>query len=89
MYLSAWTTATGCSLNHRRQSRDREVIRDVLESLDGKPLYIRPIPRCCFKGWEEAVRVVKRVLGDRAGGKRLALLKDLPLATLCGRKSAH
>ena len=33
----------GMFFNHRRQSRDREVIQDMLDSLDGKPLYIRTL----------------------------------------------
>ena len=49
----------GMLFNHRRQSRDREVIQDMLDSLDGKPLYIRPYSQVLFQGREEAVRVVK------------------------------
>lgn len=73
----------GMLFNHRRQSRDREVIQDMLDSLDGKPLYIRPYSQVLFQGWEEAVRVVKE-FWETAPAEKACFIEDLPLAPFAG-----
>ena len=73
----------GMFFNHRRQSRDREVIQDMLDSLDGKPLYIRPYSQVLFQGREEAVRVVKE-FWETALVEKACFIEDLPLAPFAG-----
>lgn len=40
----------GMLFNHRRQSRDRAVVEDILNSLQGKRLWVRPYSASLFQG---------------------------------------
>lgn len=69
----------GMMFNHRRQSRDRVVVQDILKSLEGKRLWIRPISRTLFQETEQSIQVDERCL-EQAGTGDICFVEDVPLA---------
>ncbi len=65
----------GMLFNGRRQSRDRQVIGDILKTAGDRPLWIRPFSLPLFAGAEERVSVDPEPLAR--GG--LCFVEDLPL----------
>lgn len=66
----------GMCFNHRRQSRDRAVVRDILEGMGGRPLWARPYSAALFPAG--AVRLREDLLGGAAEDD-LCFVEDLPL----------
>ena len=64
----------GMLFNGRRQSRDRQVIGDILKTAGDRPLWIRPFSLPLFAGAEERVTVDPEPLAR--GG--LCFVEDLP-----------
>ena len=59
----------GMTFNHRRQSRDRVVVADIISMLDGSPLYIDEYSAPLFAGSEVDVRVVEDIVNDVPRGE--------------------
>ena len=60
----------GMLFNSRRQSRDRAVVTDILESLDGEKLYINEYSKILFSAHEGAYSVVDDIFGEPLNGVR-------------------
>lgn len=69
----------GMLFNHRRQSRDREVLKEILKDAEGKQLWIRPFSQKLFQGAEHRVQVSDSLL-DAAGPGETCFVEDLSLA---------
>ena len=69
----------GMMFNHRRQSRDRAVIQDILENLRDKQLWIRPISQVLFQDAKTCVRVEEHFL-EQAGCEDVCFVEDMLLA---------
>ncbi len=69
----------GMLFNHRRQSRDREVLKEILKDAEGKRLWIRPFSQKLFQGAEHRVQVSDSLL-DAAGLGETCFVEDLSLA---------
>lgn len=69
----------GMLFNHRRQSRDREVLKEILKDAEGKRLWIRPFSQKLFQGAEHRVQVSDSPL-DAAGLGENCFVEDLSLA---------
>lgn len=69
----------GMMFNHRRQSRDRAVIQDILENLRNKQLWIRPISQVLFQDAKTCARVEEHFL-ERAGCEDVCFVEDMLLA---------
>lgn len=69
----------GMLFNHRRQSRDREVLKEILKDAEGKRLWIRPFSQKLFQGAEHRVQVSDSPL-DAAGPGENCFVEDLSLA---------
>ena len=67
----------GMLFNHRRQSRDRKVVEDILQGLGGRLLRVRPMSQSLFP--REAV-LVEEALLETAGPGDVCFVEDLPLA---------
>ena len=74
----------GMLFHQRRQSRDREVLRDILEGLEGRRLWIRPISRSLFSGCPGEVLVEEDPF-SKAGEEDVCFVEDVPLAPVEGR----
>lgn len=74
----------GMLFNHRRQSRDRVVIQDILESQAGKKLWIRPISTVLFQGMKHAFQVEEHLL-EQAGHGDWCFVEDLALSPYKGK----
>ena len=68
----------GMLFNHRRQSRDRRVIEDILEDSKGRRLLISSFSTVLFEGKLQDVIVDDRLL-FRAGDNDLCLFENIPL----------
>ena len=78
----------GMLFNKRRQSRDREVIRRVLELAEDSVLWIDPFSANLFEeGIPENVRVDERGL-DKAGEKELCFVENQELSEVKDRLEA-
>ena len=69
----------GMLFNHRRQSRDREVLKEILKDAEGKRLWIRPFSQKLFQGTENRVQISDSPL-DAAGPGETCFVEDLSLA---------
>lgn len=69
----------GMLFNHRRQSRDREVLKDILKAAEGNRVWIRPFSQKLFQGAENQVRVSESPL-EAAGPGEACFVEELPLA---------
>ena len=69
----------GMLFNHRRQSRDREVLKEILKDAEGKRLWIRPFSQKLFQGTENRVQVSDFPL-DAASPGETCFVEDLSLA---------
>lgn len=74
----------GMLFNHRRQSRDRVVIQDILDNQAGKRLWIRPISTALFQGMEHVLQVEEDLL-ELAGPGDWCFVEDLPLSPHKGK----
>ncbi len=69
----------GMLFNHRRQSRDREVLKEILKDAEGKRLWIRPFSQKLFQGTENRVQISDSPL-DAASPGETCFVEDLSLA---------
>ncbi|MBR2930773.1 MAG: ribonuclease Z [Clostridia bacterium] len=67
----------GMTLFGKRQSRDRELIRELCESYGGV-IYIRPFSTHIFAGWEDRISVSDDPIGSCPDGG-LAFVEDIAL----------
>lgn len=74
----------GMLFNRRRQSRDRNVLHDILRDTAGKRLWIRPFSQKLFQGMEDRVRISDSPL-ELAGPGESCFVEDLSLAGWAGR----
>lgn len=58
----------GMLFNHRRQSRDRHLIADLVMHVEGKPLYITDYSKPLFDGQSLDLRVVDDPIGAAKNG---------------------
>ena len=72
----------GTMFNYRRQSRDREVIRDLMETAAGRPVWIGRRSRLLFEDREGDVRVSDDFL-SLAGEGEICFVEGQKLAD-CG-----
>ena len=68
----------GMAFNHRRQSRDREVIRDIVDSLSGKKLWMCPGSKTLFPQWEREFQLWDNPL-EAAGPGEFCFVETPPL----------
>ncbi|MGI6255154.1 MAG: ribonuclease Z [Acutalibacter sp.] len=68
----------GMLFNHRRQSRDRQVIQDMVGNLGGKRLWISPFSEKLFQGMEDCVQMADSPL-EIAGPGECCFVEDLSL----------
>ena len=68
----------GMMFNGRRQSKDRVLIRDVVASLDGKPLALSPYSAPLFAETELPLAVSETFL-DEAGAETVCFVEDRAL----------
>lgn len=68
----------GMMFHNRRQSRDRNVIQDVVEHRGEKQILIRPISIPLFQGYEQEVLVDENLLEHGKPGD-LCFIEDLAL----------
>ena len=60
--------ANGMMFNHRRQSRDANVIRDIWETINGASLLVAPYSEPLFSQAEYSVSVSDSFLADAGAG---------------------
>ena len=75
----------GLQFNHRRQSRDRVVTEDLLQSARGHPLWIAPISQALFP--EGGISVAPDFL-ERAGEGDWCFVEDQSLLPFLSRLEA-
>lgn len=66
--------ANGMMFNHRRQSRDANVVKDILKTINGASLLIAPYSESLFSQAECSVSISESFLAD-AMPKTIVLLK--------------
>lgn len=59
----------GMLFHHRRQSRDRVVIQDILHECEGRKLWVRPYSAALFSRAEEAISVAEDPLKQAKRGE--------------------
>ena len=69
----------GMLFHHRRQSRDREVVGEILKGLCGRRLWISPYSQPLFQGAGEDIFVDERFLEKAAPGD-FCFVEGAPLA---------
>lgn len=70
--------ANGMMFNHRRQSRDANVVKDILKTINGASLLIAPYSESLFSQAECSVSISESFLAD-------ADAKDYSSPSLCSR----
>ena len=68
----------GMLFHHRRQSRDRAVVADIMQHLGKETLYLRPFSLPLFQGWELNLVVDEQALGH-AGPGSFCFVEGKPL----------
>ena len=74
----------GMMFNHRRQSRDRVLIEDVVASLCDAPLYLAPYSQSLFADREISMTVSESFLSDATEGG-VCFVEDRPLTSYLPR----
>ena len=69
----------GMAFNHRRQSRDRVVLDDMVQTSAGHTLWMSPVSARLFTGWNvSGLRAAEDFL-DRAGAEDFCFVEDRPV----------
>ncbi|MCQ2558173.1 MAG: hypothetical protein MJ135_03530 [Oscillospiraceae bacterium] len=71
--------------NGRRQSRDRELIRRILQQTSGKKLWICPDSAELFEGVENANIAVSEAAAEMAGEGEFCFVENPPLSCMLPR----
>jgi hypothetical protein len=74
----------GMLFNHRRQSRDRVLIADLLESVGEGRLYIGPFSQKLMESYGVETTVSENMLCE-AGESDLCFVEDMPLSDVAHR----
>ncbi len=73
----------GMLFNNRRQSRDKEVLKDIFNNLEGAKLYISPFSQKLFAEYGENIVVDEDFL-TKAGENAFCFVENEPLKNVSG-----
>jgi hypothetical protein len=73
----------GMLFNNRRQSRDKEVLKDVFNNLEGEKLHISPFSEKLFADYPENVKVSEKFLAE-AGESDVCFVENELLKNISG-----
>lgn len=73
----------GMLFNNRRQSRDKEVLKDIINNLKGKKLHISPFSEKLFADYSENVIVDEDFLNE-ASENDVCFVENKPLKDVSG-----
>ena len=67
----------GMMFNNRRQSRDREVIKDIITMADGNKIWIRPYSKTLFEEMDANIEVSQDPW-EHAGNHETVFIEEVP-----------